>query len=400
MAYFKFQSIDPVTGNEIWVDSATGEQQLRPNTRTIQQTQATPAEILKPNQTIGGGTTALVYTQAQINQSQLVGDPTTTQKGAGLVGNTTAKVNQSPGVGAPTDDNVTAPGAFTAQIVPTYGTNGISGGATMPQANVLDQYASYTYSLSWYMMSPEQYTAMQKTHRITPNDWSLLAQSGGASIQSGNANGTRNKYFMLDYYLDNLVISSAVMTRATQANEISFDITEPNGITLLANLQRAANDILNMSGPNNAMQVITYCMVIRFYGYDVQGNLITKVGNMTGTPGASPTSSNAVVVKYFPFNIVELTFSAANKAVVYHVKGNPTNYNYASGSQLGSIPFAFELSGQTVSDILCGQPINTKAPATDGRVPTPITLSSIATRLDNQLATPGGMDFTPGTLSG
>jgi hypothetical protein len=277
------------------------------------------------------------------------------------------------GVGAPTDDNVTAPGDFTAQIVPTYGTNGISGGATVPQANVLDQYASYTYSLSWYMLSPEQYTAMQTTHRITPNEWSLLAQSGGASIQSGDANGTRNKYFMLDYYLDNLVISSAVMTRATQANELSFDITEPNGMTLLANLQRAANDILNLSGPNNGLQVIQYCMVIRFYGYDVQGNLITKVGNTTGTPGASPTSSNAVVVKYFPFIIVELTFSAANKAVVYHVKGNPCNYNYASGSQLGSIPFAFELSGQTVSDILCGQPINTKAPATDGRTPIPIS---------------------------
>jgi len=278
------------------------------------------------------------------------------------------------GIGAATDDNVTAPGDFTAQIVPTYGTNGIGGGATVPQANVLDQYASYTYSLSWYMMSPEQYTAMQTTHRITPNEWSLLAQSGGASVQSGDANGTRNKYFMLDYYLDNLTISSAVMTRATQANEITFEITEPNGITLLANLQRAANDILNMSGPNNAMQVITYCMIIRFYGYDAQGNLITKVGNMTGTPGASPTSSNAVVVKYFPFNIVELTFSAANKAVVYHVKGNPTNYNYASGSQLGSIPFAFELSGQTVSDILCGQPINTKAPATDGRTSIPISV--------------------------
>jgi hypothetical protein len=288
-------------------------------------------------------------------------------------GNPASAASQK-GFGAPTDDNITAPGDFTAQIVPTYGTNGIGGGATVPQANVLDQYVSYTYSLSWYMMSPEQYTAMQKTHRITPNEWSLLAQSGGASVQSGNANGTRNKYFMLDYYLDNLTISSAVMTRATQANEISFDITEPNGITLLANLQRAANDILNMSGPNNAMQVITYCMVIRFYGYDVQGNLITKVGNTTGTPGASPTSSNAVVVKYFPFNIVELTFSAANKAVVYHVKGNPTNYTYASGSQLGSIPFAFELSGQTVSDILCGQPINTTAPATDGRTTIPISV--------------------------
>jgi hypothetical protein len=50
---------------------------------------------------------------------------------------------------------------------------------TRPSPNVLDQYASYTYNLSWYIITAEQYKEMAKTSKINPNQWSLLMQTGG-----------------------------------------------------------------------------------------------------------------------------------------------------------------------------------------------------------------------------
>ena len=50
-----------------------------------------------------------------------------------------------------------------------------------PSPNVLDQFASYTYSLSWYLLTPQQANVMSNTSKINTNQWSLLAQSGGAA---------------------------------------------------------------------------------------------------------------------------------------------------------------------------------------------------------------------------
>lgn len=66
------------------------------------------------------------------------------------------------------------------------GTNTIYNAATMPGSptaprdNVLDQYASYTYGLSLYLLTADQYKKMSATSKINTNEWSLLIQTGGA----------------------------------------------------------------------------------------------------------------------------------------------------------------------------------------------------------------------------
>ena len=55
------------------------------------------------------------------------------------------------------------------------------GNPITPSPNVLDQFASYTYSLSWYLLTPQQANIMSSTSKITTNEWSLLMQSGGAA---------------------------------------------------------------------------------------------------------------------------------------------------------------------------------------------------------------------------
>ena len=345
MAYFKFQSIDPVTGNEIWVDSSTGETQIRPNTRPYSSTQSTPAEPLKADQTIGGGgsTGPLVYTQDQINQSRPAGDTTTTtQNGAGTVGNTTATAANQPGVGAPNDDSG-IPTVSSISVGLNAATNPSSSNIITPQQNILDQFASYTYNIGWYLLRPEQLTALSSSAAIDTTQWSLLVQSGGAAAsQSGvsQTGGTgnqqaqaavtsgRNKYFTNDYYLDDLEITSVLRLEGAGLNTaLSFKVTEPNGLTLLPNLSMAVKDWYQDSSTanNNAL----YCLVIKFLGWDINGNLVTDYSDKATALAASKSSLNKVTLtRYYPFTIPDIHFKVVNKAIEYEIKGLPHAFAY------------------------------------------------------------------------
>ena len=57
--------------------------------------------------------------------------------------------------GAASEDGSTA--ANTRQIISAVQANQST---FAPRNNVLDQYASYTYNIGWYLMTPEQYTAL------------------------------------------------------------------------------------------------------------------------------------------------------------------------------------------------------------------------------------------------
>jgi len=54
-------------------------------------------------------------------------------------------------------------------------------GIVTPKPNILDQFSSYTYGLSLYVLTPEQYKLMSATKQINTNQWSLLMQTGGAA---------------------------------------------------------------------------------------------------------------------------------------------------------------------------------------------------------------------------
>jgi hypothetical protein len=265
------------------------------------------------------------------------------------------------------DDNPNnPPNSIQQEILINTGTQ--PGLPIQPRPNVLDQFASYTYNLAWYGLTPEQYSAVVSTSRINVNSWSLLVQSGGAAqqqqgvsnqgVNSGQdtpINGpltnivtpNRNKYFTLDYFLDDLTIETSVTgVSASQFTKISFKVSEPNGITLIPNLNFAGREF--NSSPLNA----DYCMVVKFYGWDINGNLITDPTRTTGTPGATPSISNAILTRYYPFTIIDVTFKIDGKNIIYEVTGQPKNYAKAASTSLGSIPANFELSGETVSQVL------------------------------------------------
>jgi hypothetical protein len=235
-------------------------------------------------------------------------------------------------------------------------------GSIIPQANVLDQYASYTYQASVYLMKPEAFAAMVKNKKFTPSGSQLLFQSGGAPVAG------RNPYFTDDYYIDKIELKSTIAGKGTNAahnvNTIKMTVIEPNGITLLSNLDRAVEQYLGAASKKQNFNSSLYLLVIKFFGYDANGNLVqagqasgatNPIGNVPGIPGAVvPSTGTAFVEKYYPMVISKLNFKVANKLVEYEIEATAPQYQIGVGQSRGTIPYNVELSGISLKDALAG----------------------------------------------
>jgi hypothetical protein len=309
-------------------------------------------------------------------------------------------------------DNTPGPNtAATQQVLAVFSASNVN--QLIPtQPNQLDQYASYTYGISWYLLSPAQFTAMKKAQKANITGWQLLMQSGGAATKG------RSPAFPVDYYMDDLEISSKIWgggkNAANNAVDIKFRVTEPNGITLIQSLYNAVKSVYgavpDTSGTADTPNYLTaqYCLVIQFYGYDVNGNLIAPA---KGTYSTNSSSANggygqtAVITKYYPFTLTDIKFTVANKAIEYSIFGKPIPMKYNSSTDRGTIPHDFVMTGQTVNQLLNGKPITTQNTAPDGRrdKPTPPTtqqLGAMAAGTDPNAVNDQGMAFGGGGLTG
>ena len=259
----------------------------------------------------------------------------------------------TPGVGAQGEDGETA--ANTTRILNSFNKQPFA-----PQPNVLDQYASYTYNIGWYLLKPDAYTEMQKSHKPVLSNYSLLIQSGGAPSDFGDIKNNivgRSPFFINDYYIDNLKIESTVTGKgsnlAHNTNSLEFTVTEPANITLIDNLWKAVKD--QYKNTEVPYSTAFYALVIRFYGYDEEGKI------------AQAANNNVVVEKIIPFKIADIGFSVANKLVEYTVKGTAIPYQVGFGANLGVVKSNIEISGATVKDLLTSGVVLAEVSPPDGR---------------------------------
>ena len=248
--------------------------------------------------------------------------------------------------------------------------------AIISQDNILDQFASYTYSLSWYLLDHATYNTLLSSDVKNFNNYTLLVQSGGAPLQTTSqsyvqtTSAGRSPFFPLDYYLDNFEFDTAVSGTpgsrgAAKLSGLSFTLSEPNGISLIANLVNAVNDLywtkgLSKKGTTVNYSEAQYCMVIRFYGYDSAGNLVIPINQRSGV-----TDRQAAIEKFIPFKITAVDFKVANKLVEYTIKGAPIEQLTAFSTDRGSIPQNFQFQGSTVKDILVGKSFTLTEAAAD-----------------------------------
>jgi hypothetical protein len=226
------------------------------------------------------------------------------------------------------------------------------------------------------LLTPEQFNASQASRAPAPNtgNWTLLCQSGGAPV------GQRNPSFPVDFYIDDLEIETYLMGKgtgmSTNAADIRFKVVEPNGLTLIQRLfeavvnayrnpSAAASPSGTASTVNTNVTAVTpnyasaiYALTIQFYGYDSQGNLAAPARGQYSID-SQPGNNNpqAVIIKYFPFLLQNITFRTVANQIEYMVVGKPVPYSTGTSQARGTIPFAFSLAGTTVAQILTGSPI-------------------------------------------
>jgi hypothetical protein len=401
--------------------------------RTTGETQATPAGgffkswLAAPTGTVKNDVFSSQNVDALGNQTggvatadEPVKAPTKSGVGAGTTNNALTSVNS--------DNNPKPTGPASAVNTSAAALNQL----ITTQPNQLDQYTSYTYNIAWYLLSPTQYNAMADAQKANTSGWQLLMQSGGAPVKG------RSPAFPVDYYMDDLEIESVIpfggTNMANSATNIRFKVTEPNGITLLQSIFNAVvgvykNDSQSQTNTSNngapAAKAPTgaetpnylaaqYCLVIEFFGYDQNGKLVAPAKGAFSTTGGYGQS--AVIVKYYPFRIMEIKFQVANKIIEYSITGKSIPQSYNNTTDRGTIPFPFTMTGQTVEQLLNGSPgasgqtslgtgTSTADPGTRKTTPEPVNKSTVsaqaivaATGTDINAVNPEGMAFGGGGL--
>ena len=246
-----------------------------------------------------------------------------------------------------------------------------------PAPNVLDQYASYTYNISIYLTNSQTYQQIRQNPAAGLLGANLLMQSGGAPLSSGvvsrDVGGDtgeipgvttqslltqgRNQEFPLDFYIDNLEIVSFTQGKGTggahNAVELSFQVLEPTGITFLDRLAAAVRRYVrgNVSnGQSNNYAAQAYLMVIRFWGYDADGNLV-RAANAATTPGTAQ-EPGLIVEKYIPFRFTQIKFRLANRIAQYDCRAVCLRDYVAPSQSRGIIPYNIELTAVSLRDLL------------------------------------------------
>lgn len=228
--------------------------------------------------------------------------------------------------------------------------------------NPLSALSSYTYNLSLYMITPDAYDVFVKTGR---KDIEIVNQAGagcggGAYLiaRSGGINNeTMNRApgFHYDFYIDNLVIESAVSATEAGApafpHTMIFTITEHYGFSFINNLKRAKDSMdlysttINIKDSTNTSRQF-FVIGIEFLGYDSLGNVVTG------------KDSSDTFVRYYDILFRKINFKIDGRATTYNIEAVVTPTHIAMGQKRGVIDKgANQLTGTTVGE-LCNALMN------------------------------------------
>ena len=220
----------------------------------------------------------------------------------------------------------------------------------VPTSNPLSGLASQTYTISIYLMDKEEFTQFLSTDKKVLPSQQLIMQSGGAPF------GQRNKYFDVDFYPENLEFKCQIGKQGSGSPHnvvtMKFDVVEPQGITFLERLRQA---VWAHTGKNEmTFGSQNYLMVIRFYGYDDQGNLVSNAAVNNGNLGEVTSDPNALVEKFIPFQMTDVKYKIKTAAVEYNINCTIPQQVVGYSTSRGTIPFNFQLSASDVQTLFNG----------------------------------------------
>lgn len=275
--------------------------------------------------------------------------------------------------GTPSSSNILPPNAGTT-VTGKSGSPAATSSTSKPGKrlkNPLGNFASYTYQISLYMITPDAYDAFVQSGRrkvtainssgvdVKGNGAFLVAQSGGINPTSG----VRAPEMKLDYYIDDLRITATTSPKATATStniqNITFNVIEPYGFSFISQLRNAA-DVLKTASKSknyNSLNDPTrqfFILGIRFQGYDINGNPITGKETFAGDTFDPSGNSNGVFERFYDIQIRSLKFKVDGKATVYNIVAANTGPAVSLGIKRGILDRGAKVVATTVDEALMG----------------------------------------------
>ena len=238
--------------------------------------------------------------------------------------------------------------------------------------NPLGEFASYTYQISLYMITPDAYDAFISSGRTNINAIKGITPSGGATAanipkqggafliaQSGGINNTtdaRAEGFNFDYYIDNLSFTTSIMSQgAAIVTDIEFTVTEPYGFSFIQNLKRASDAISQYLGANTEYLSFAkqfFILGIRFFGYDQQGRLVKPDNQFFGSSLDPSSVDGSLFQQYFDIQLTGMTSKLNGKTMTYQCIATGLSPGTAYSQSKGTLPSDHPITATTVGDAL------------------------------------------------
>ena len=233
------------------------------------------------------------------------------------------------------DDATSASASVESKEITKTGSESVTPVTTLeiphPQANPLHKYATYTYNLTLFVLSHDNYNELVNgtaTSNWTPS-YSLISSAGGY-------HENRHPLFREDFYFDNLkmktIVGQTELTRGTNMVEMDFTVIEPYGLTLMDRLVELSYDP-SIDGSGNYVAQ-PYLLQIDFFGSDDLGKTSHPIPHLR---------------KRMPINFITFKIKVGTRGTEYAIKAIPYNH-IALMEATNSTPANFEIKSGTVGD--------------------------------------------------
>ncbi len=221
----------------------------------------------------------------------------------------------------------------------------------VPQ-NILHDYTSYTYRITLFFLTSQDYNNLSANPTSFTPKYSLISSAGGYATTIGdlvaqetrtgraNYNQTlRHPDFQTDFFIDNLSMESVVglnaKTKASNAIDISFTITEPYGLSLLDRLLSACETSDDRS--------INYMSQPYLLQVDILANPSDDKLNQL------QITNNVVVSKKIAIKLIEMKIKPTGSGTTYAVSAIPYNHS-AFDNITASLPVPMTVEAGTVGE--------------------------------------------------
>lgn len=239
--------------------------------------------------------------------------------------------------------------------------------------NPLAQLSSYSYIITLYMISPDAYQAFIDSGRkkidalskATPvGEGSPPVEGGALIVAQTGGNNTTNRMSNLDYFIDNLRMTSHINTKTTGAaiasvSDISFTISEPYGFRFITDLKNAVKKLQSQSTSASYKSMTSlfkqfFILGIKYYGYDADGNLIKGTDKLYGDM-VDPLGGDGLFENFYDIQIEDFRFRLTGETVTYNITARVPVSQNVLGIKRGRMPTGATIQGKTVEDALIGE---------------------------------------------